>query len=178
MYISTEAGCPKQDAVLQVEPHHSLEQSGNNSPPPFFSPNPPLVQPALACFAAAHHCIPSSISPPASPQAPSILISQVNRVVLGRDAHLHFTRCLLDDAETSFRCFKSLKGIDDISGFTVRWQPLLMALKGSGTLCPMLSRKDPGTLSSVLALLLTHVALGKSQVSLVPIHFPLEWKRL
>lgn len=90
------------------------------------------MQPALVCFAAAHHCIPSSISSPASPQALSIMsvwqffIHQVNRVILGHKRSSPFhplcPRPLPYGAETSFRCVKSLKGIDDISGFIVHCQ--------------------------------------------------------
>ena len=90
------------------------------------------MQPALVCFAAAHHCIPSSIPSPASPQALSIMsvwqffIRQVNRAILGHKCSSPFRllcpRLLLYGTETSFRCFQSLKGIDDISGFIVHCQ--------------------------------------------------------
>lgn len=199
MYISTEAGCPKQDAVLQVEPHHSLEQSGNNFPSPFFS-NPPLVQPALACFAAAHHCIPSSISSPASPQALSIssvwqiVIHQATRVVLGHKCsspfHLLCPRLLPYCAETSFRCFKSLKGNDDISGFTVHWQTVsqfkhrpvvTVSDHFEGVQYGLSHTYQKGfrniAFCSWLWFWFTLCGLGKV-ISLVSTRFPLEWKRL
>lgn len=73
----------------------------------FVSPNPPLAQPALVCFAAALHRTPSSIPPPASPRALSIMSvwqffhpSSEQGHFRTQTVHLHFTRCVLDCSPT------------------------------------------------------------------------------